>query len=120
MNAHVVLDGVALRGAGFATAVRASSASRRTFHHPLRAAPAHRPITVGGVIVALMRAAAAFARRALTRYRQRRHAGAAYDALRQLDDRALHDLGLDRSEITSVAAELAGETERTRVRALRS
>ena len=68
----------------------------------------------------MIRAAGIVVRRALKRYRQHRLASAAYDELRRLDDRVLHDLGLDRSELTSVAAELAGETERTRVRALRS
>ncbi|HSV17533.1 MAG TPA: DUF1127 domain-containing protein [Casimicrobiaceae bacterium] len=39
------------------------------------------------------------------RRRRSRDARAVYDALRQLDDRALHDLGFDRSELTSVARE---------------
>jgi uncharacterized protein YjiS (DUF1127 family) len=55
------------------------------------------------------------ARRAWKRYLQRRETHAAYDALDALDDRTLRDLGLHRSEILSVAAELAGEAERTRM-----
>ena len=39
-------------------------------------------------------------------------------ALRELDDRTLHDLGFDRSEITSVAAEVSGRAEPARMRAL--
>ena len=119
LNRRAALDGVALRGTGFAIAVAASPA-RRALRQPPRAIPIRRPTTFGGIVVALIRAAATVVRRALKRYRRQRLASAAYDELRQLDDRALHDLGLDRSEITSVAAELAGETERTRVLALRS
>ena len=37
-----------------------------------------------------------------------------------LDDRMLHDLGIDRSEIDSVAGEMSGLTEATRLRALLS
>jgi len=48
------------------------------------------------------------------RYRAHREARLAYDALRGLDDRALRDLGLDRSEIGSLSAEVAGIAERTR------
>jgi uncharacterized protein YjiS (DUF1127 family) len=49
------------------------------------------------------------------RHRMRREARLAYEALRELDDRALRDLGLDRSEIGSVSAEAAGIAERTRM-----
>jgi len=40
--------------------------------------------------------------------RRRRHAFDTYSALRALDTRTLRDLGLDRSEILSVAHEAAG------------
>jgi uncharacterized protein YjiS (DUF1127 family) len=81
-------------------------------------ARAHRSFTLGEIIVAAFQAIGATARRAYARHRQRRQARAIYDALRQLDDRTLHDIGFDRSEIRSVAAEVAGEAESTRVRAL--
>ena len=48
------------------------------------------------------------------RQRRWRDARAVYDALRQLDDRALHDLGFDRSELSSVAREATGGADYTR------
>ena len=53
--------------------------------------------------------------RAFVAYRRRRHARAIYDALSELDDRTLRDLGFHRSEIWSVAAETTGEAEPTRM-----
>jgi uncharacterized protein YjiS (DUF1127 family) len=43
---------------------------------------------------------------------------ATYDALGELDARTLHDIGLARSELRSVAVELTGGAEPTRVHAL--
>jgi uncharacterized protein YjiS (DUF1127 family) len=43
---------------------------------------------------------------------------ATYDALCERDARALHDIGLTRSELRSVANELTGEVEPTRAHAL--
>ncbi len=83
-----------------------------------QAASAHRSLILGQAIAAAIQATVAIARRALARHRQRRQARVTYDALRQLDDRMLRDLGFDRSEITSIATEVAGEAECTRVRAL--
>lgn len=52
---------------------------------------------------------------------RRRRAGATYAALHELDARALRDIGLDRSEIPSVVAEIyAAVRPNTRIRALRS
>ena len=81
-------------------------------------ARAHRSFTLGEIIVAAIQAAGAIARRAYERHRQRRRAKATYDALRQLDDHMLRDLGFDRSELTSIAAEATGQAERTRVHAV--
>jgi uncharacterized protein YjiS (DUF1127 family) len=55
-----------------------------------------------------------FALRAQARYRRRRQEMATQEALEQLDDRVLHDLGFHRSEIRSVAAEATGKAEYTR------
>ena len=46
---------------------------------------------------------------------RRRRAAETRRALQLLDSRALHDIGLDSSEIASVAAELAGCIERQRI-----
>jgi uncharacterized protein YjiS (DUF1127 family) len=73
----------------------------------------------GESIVAAIQAAGAIVRRALARYRRYRRERDTYDALRQLDDHTLRDLGLHRSEISSISAESMGEAEHTRVRARR-
>ena len=80
------------------------------------AARAHRAVLIGNFAAAALSATVAYVRRAYTRYRQQREAWAVGAALRGLDDRTLHDLGFDRSEIGSVAMEAAGLAARTRVR----
>ena len=105
-------------GVGDGATTDASSA-RQTSYELYHAARAHCSFTIGEIIVALMQSLAAFARQSLARHRQRRQARSTYDALRQLDDRTLRDLGFDRSERRSVVAEMTGEAERTRVRTLR-
>jgi uncharacterized protein YjiS (DUF1127 family) len=79
-------------------------------------AHAHRARALAGMIAAAIRSACAIARRVYERHRQRRLARVTYDELRHLDDRALHDLGFDRSELTSVAAGAAYRTDHTRLR----
>ena len=79
-----------------------------------QSARTHHSFALRTIIVAAINAVVAFARGAHARRQQRQRAGAAYDALMELDDRTLHDLGLDRSEITSVAAEVTGSAEATR------
>ncbi len=88
-----------------------------TSYQAYRAARAHRDSGVAKLVVATIQAVGALARRVRARYLQRRRARLTYDALRQLDDRMLHDLGFDRSEMTSIAAEIAAEVEYSRVRA---
>ena len=100
------------------TAGDAATPLRPTSYELHRAARANRSLMLGDIIIAVFRAAGASARQAYARYRQRQEARATCAALRDLDDRMLRDLGLDRSEITSIAAEMTGEAEHTRVRAL--
>jgi uncharacterized protein YjiS (DUF1127 family) len=53
-------------------------------------------------------------------WRRHRRAGDVYAALRELDTRTLRDIGLDRSEIASVAREIAGLADRQRIATLLS
>jgi uncharacterized protein YjiS (DUF1127 family) len=64
-------------------------------------------------------AVAAAVRQAYARWNQRRRAADTRRVLEQLDVRTLRDLGVDRSEISSVAAELAGDAEVTRMQVVR-
>ena len=99
------------------TAAPAASA-RPTSYELYLAARINRAFTLAEIIAEMVWAVGAFARRAYAGYRQRREASALSDALRQLDDRMLRDLGFDRSELRSVAAEVTGEAETTRLRVL--
>lgn len=65
---------------------------------------------------AASQALTAVVRRAVADWKRRRQARATYDALNELDSRMLRDLGFDRSEIGSIAAEVAGGCELTRAR----
>jgi uncharacterized protein YjiS (DUF1127 family) len=58
------------------------------------------------------------ARRTIEHHRQRRRARVTYDTLSRLDDHSLKDLGFDRLEISSLAAESSGSVESTRIRTL--
>ena len=71
---------------------------------------------LGEIIAAAIGTVVAIARRMRARYRRQREARAVRDALHSLDDHALRDLGFHRSEIGSIAAEMTGTAERTRIR----
>lgn len=73
-----------------------------------------RAVFFGDLIAAAARAVLAAVLRTYARYRRFRRARATYEALRELDDRSLRDLGFARDEIRSVAAEMAGEAEHSR------
>jgi uncharacterized protein YjiS (DUF1127 family) len=66
--------------------------------------------SIQAVLAALQQRIADWKRRQLVR--QTLH------ALHRLDSRTLRDLGFDRSEVVSVAAEVSGDAEVTRVRLL--
>jgi uncharacterized protein YjiS (DUF1127 family) len=103
----------AAAASGFADVVDASLESTYDLYGEARA---RRAAMVARLAATALRSTAAFLRRAYARYHQRREACAVSAALHELDDRTLHDLGFDRSEIGSVAMEAAGLTARTRVR----
>ena len=88
-----------------------------TSHELQKAARARRAFGIGEIVVAMFVAVAEAARRVYARYRQSRVAAETYDTLRRLDDHELKDLGFDRSELASVAAEAAGRVTHTRKRA---
>lgn len=110
LSAQGTTDGVG----GTATIDTAASAQLPKYELH-RAARAHRSLMLGEIVIAAIRAAVAITRRAYARHGKRREAWAVQDALRELDDRTLRDLGFDRSEIKSLAAEITGEVEHTRV-----
>lgn len=58
--------------------------------------------------------------RAVTRWREYRALRRTYKALANLDERTLKDIGLGAGEAGSIAAELAGRAEHTRIQALRT
>ena len=97
-------------------AIADAGSARPTSYELYHDARAYRSFTLGEIIVAVMQAVAAIARQALACYAQHQRARSMYDALRQLDDHTLRDLGFDRSEIRSVVAELVGKAECTRMR----
>ena len=83
-----------------------------------QAARTNRAFVLGEVTASAVRSVRDWVRRAYKSYKDHRQQSAVYETLSQLDDRTLRDLGFDRSEIRSVAAEWAGEAEATRVRVL--
>ena len=85
-------------------------------HEIHRVAGIHRARFLGRIFASAIRAAVDIVREANARRRRRWQANAIRDALHELDDRTLHDLGFDRSEIASVAAEATDAAERTRIR----
>jgi uncharacterized protein YjiS (DUF1127 family) len=111
---------LATNGFGDVANADVASSARPTSYRLNQDARVHRSHTLGDIIAAAIRTVDAIARRAYARYRQRRQGRATYETLRQLDDRTLRDLGFDRSEIRSVAAQLTGEAEYTHVRALQT
>src|SRR4051812_18637046 len=77
-----------------------------------------RAAALGMLMVATYGTVREWAGRAIERHRQRRHAKVTYDTLSHLDDHTLRDLGFDRLEISSLAAESSGSVESTRIRTL--
>ena len=109
---------LAASGFGDVGTTDAASSERPTSYELYHAARAHRSFSLGEIIVAAIYAVITLADRVYARHRQGRQARDIYNALRHLDDRTLRDLGFDRSELRSVAAEVTAQAEYTRVHAL--
>ena len=73
-----------------------------------------RPNRLARMAEATLRTVGVVARRMCASWQRQRLARSTYVALSELDTRTLRDLGFDRSEISSVAAEVAGAIESTR------
>ena len=84
------------------------------------AARAERARALGDALTEACRSIGRSAQRAYATWQRWRAARDVYVSLSDLDDRTLHDLGIDRSELTSVAREATGQTEHTRAHALAS
>lgn len=74
---------------------------------------------LGAVLHAVREAIRDTLRSIIAGWRRRQQASATYGALSELDARTLHDLGFDRSELSSVAAEIAGDADPTRAHTAR-
>lgn len=78
----------------------------------------HKTAGMRDLIADVTQAVAAVSRRLYGAWRKRQQAWATYRALRDLDARTLRDTGLDRSELRSMAAEVSGALEVTRMHAV--
>lgn len=96
---------------------RPAALSAMPLEAPARAARARQ---VAQIAMTVWRAIAMHLKQRLQLARQRRQAHATYEVLRGLDARTLQDIGLHRSEVLSVALELGGASETTRVQSMRT
>ena len=80
----------------------------------------HRSYRLVEIVAASVEAVASFARRVAADWKRWQRARATYVALSELDSRILHDLGFHRSELMSVAHEVAGRIDFTRARLSRA
>jgi len=95
-------------------ATEAAYAAWPSSHDLYREARLRRAALLDDVMTAALRSVGAALHKAYARYRQLKAERATYEALHQLDDRSLRDLGFVRDEIRSVAAEVAGRAEHSR------
>ena len=79
-------------------------------------ARANRSYKLREIVNATLQAVGDVVRQMVTRWNRQQRARATYLALRGLDSRMLRDLGFHRSELMSVAAEVAGVADYTRAR----
>ena len=97
---------------------RATATSRRNAYRIDPELVAYRSFSLAAILLSALEATAAAGIRTYWRYRRWQRANAAYEALRGLDDHTLRDLGFDRSEARSVAAEFVDEADDARLRVL--
>lgn len=107
----------AANGFGDADAALVKLPARASSVELARLAIEHNSHKLAEIVVALGAAAVAALRGAIARWKQRRSMRETMRALAELDARTLRDIGLDRGEAASVAAEIAGLTDASRVRA---
>lgn len=86
--------------------------------HLARAVRAERHAAFAEIIAALMTAMNDAIRGVIARWKRIRSERETFRALHALDARTLRDLGIDASELRSVAMEVSGATDPTRVHAL--
>jgi uncharacterized protein YjiS (DUF1127 family) len=90
-------------------------AGNRDAHLEVRA---RRSRAIGDAVADGLRAFGRLLRDAYAAWQAWRAAREVYESLSELDDRMLHDLGIDRSELSSVAREATGQVEYTRAHVL--
>ena len=90
-----------------------------TSYELFQAARVRRAAVMVAFLHAAMEAVRESTRRAWEGYRRRQQSRSIYNALGELDDRTLRDLGFHRCEIGSVAAEAVGNAEHTRLHVTR-
>jgi len=91
------------------------TATKPTAYEMQQVARAYRSYKFGEITAAVVTAMVDGILDMLARWQQYRQAREITRALGELDDRTLHDLGLYRGEIGSVAAEMTGSAERSRM-----
>ena len=85
-----------------------ATAAWPTSYEAHQLARVHRALVLGRIIAAAIRGVVAMARRVRAFRQGRQEANALYDALRQMDDRTLRDLGFHRSEISPAGVDVSG------------
>ena len=107
-------------GFGDATISSAPDGSPESIDYYYHRAPTNRSYVLIEIVQATLRVVGSSVRRMAARMKMQQRAYATYRALNALDSRTLRDLGFDRSELMSVAAEMSRAAETTRVRSIQS
>jgi len=110
----------AASGFGDADVVLPDTAPKAAVAASPAAAPEHRRASLRQICLAVGATIGAALRELVQRWREQRELRRTYRALGHLDERTLKDIGLGDHEAGSIAAELAGRAERTRIQALRT